>query len=200
MDMVAVVVVIISVVLVALLAILVIRLNKEVVFKCASCGKDTRRTIYQLKFLDIDTCPPCEEQRISTEEQQKQPATSGETNLSNDRIISLFLLWILVSGLLTGLFFLIDANDGTIIPHELRKIGGSTIQIGMKSKYAWAPEASIAVSIIGFNLAGARVGRYYFRRHKRDVYRWTAAFLMFSPIIAGIIYYYTLTWNKEQKE
>jgi len=182
-------------------AIIGLKLTKRAEIKCANCDKEIGKNNENCPYFGEKLRPNEIKQETPSEIKQKPLVELTEESLSIHKIVSLFLLWILISGLLSGLFFLIDSNDGTftnIYRYEYfqpfdkmlpRKVG--------TSEYAWAPEASIAVSIIGFNLVGARAGRYYFRRHKRDVYRWTAAFMLFSPIIAGIIYYYTLTWHKE---
>ena len=56
---------------------------------------------------------------------------------------------------------------------------------------------AIFIIIIGFNLATTDVLRHYVRQHDRNVIPWTTASLVFTPILAGIVY--LLTWPKDKK-
>lgn len=87
-----------------------------------------------------------------------------------------FLLWILLSASLGGIFFAID----------------------YLVYFDWAQEATILVSIIGFNIATADILRYYVERHGRNTVSWTTAIVLFSPFFAGILY--LLTWPRKHEE
>ena len=101
-----------------------------------------------------------------------------------------FILWILICGMLSGVFFAIDYLDGT----SVGEIDGWRLY--SYSPYTWAPEASISIAILAFNLAAADVGYHIIKRHGRNTVRWTTAIIVFSPFLAAIAYF--LTWPKNQ--
>ena len=105
---------------------------------------------------------------------------------ANKRLISNLLIWILVCGLLSLLFFWLEDITAPWTYHR-----------GLSPKPSWAVEPSIFVTILGFNLATTDVLRHYVRQHGRNVVSWTTASLVFTPILAGVVY--LLTWPKDRQ-
>ncbi len=88
--------------------------------------------------------------------------------------------WIVVFVLIVAFLFLIDQIDGT-------EAGYSDI--------TWAPGAT---AVLFFNMVSAAFIRPYVKRHGRNVVRWITAFVVFTPVLAGIAY--LLTWPKNQRQ
>ena len=105
-----------------------------------------------------------------------------------DRSLLNLILWILIWGLFSGLFFTIDYFDGTIGG------GSGRLHDGLYSPYTWAPIVTIVIGIIGFYIAGADIIYYDAKRRARNVVAWTTASIVFSPCLAAIAY--LLTWPK----
>ena len=87
---------------------------------------------------------------------------------ANKRLMVDLLLWIIICGILSLIFAGIEAG--------------------------WL---AVFVLILGFNLATTDVLRHYVRQHGRNVVSWTTASIVFTPILAGIVY--LLTWPKGKK-
>ena len=109
------------------------------------------------------------------------------------RILLNFLLWLAVSLFLCGLFFIIDYNDGA--KHVWYTPPSYTFR--HEEALAWAPMASVIVAIIGFYWASIDAAYRHMKRSGRNVVRWMSAFILFTPVLAGIAY--LLTWPKGQK-
>ena len=111
---------------------------------------------------------------------------------ANKRLISNLLIWILVCGILSVcLFFIEDVTDtGSKLVRHVRD--GSRGWTG-----GWAAGLSIFITILGFNLATTDVLRHYVRQHGRNVVSWATASLVFTPILAGVVY--LLTWPKDRQ-
>jgi len=105
---------------------------------------------------------------------------------ANKRLISNLLIWILVCGVLSACFFIIEDVTDTNLP----RLRGQA-QVG------WAAGLSTFVFILGFNLATTDVLRHYVRHHGRNVVSWATASIVFTPILAGVVY--LLTWPKDKK-
>jgi len=103
---------------------------------------------------------------------------------ANYRLLSNLLLWMLVCGILSVCFFILEDVTDTGYS-RWRDSGG------------WAAQLSIFVTILGFNLATTHVLRHYVRHHERNVVSWTTASIVFTPILAGIVY--LLTWPRGKK-
>ena len=87
---------------------------------------------------------------------------------ANKRLILNLLLWIIICGILSSIFFGVEAAG-----------------------------LAVFVIILGFNLATTDVLRHYVRQHGRNVVPWTTASIVFTPILAGVVY--LLTWPKDRK-
>ena len=111
---------------------------------------------------------------------------------ANKRLISNLLIWILVCGILSAGFFIIqDVTDtGSRLVRYVRD-GGRDWTGG------WAAGLSIFTTILGFNLATTEVLIHYVRQHERNVVSWTTASLVFTPILSSVVY--LLTWPKARK-
>ena len=111
---------------------------------------------------------------------------------ANKRLISNLLIWVLVCGLLSaGFFILEDVTDtGSRLVRNFRDAGRDWTG-------GWAAQFSIFMTILGFNLATTDVLRHYVRQHGRNVVSWTTASIIVTPILAGIVY--LLTWPKDKK-
>ena len=111
---------------------------------------------------------------------------------ANKRLISNLLIWVLVCGLLSAGFFILEDVTGTGRHYVRHSLYGSP---GWTS--GWAAGLSVFVTILGFNLATTDVLRHYVRQHKRNVVSWTTSSLVFTPILTTIVY--LLTWPKNKK-
>ena len=98
---------------------------------------------------------------------KKEKLPESRQKRANYRLISNLLIWILACGFLSLL--LVEAAVGL----------------------------AIFVTILGFNLATTDVLRHYVRQHGRNVISWTTASIVFTPILAGVVY--LLTWPRGQK-
>lgn len=120
----------------------------------------------------------------------KQPESRQKR--ANYRLISNLLIWMLICGVLSAGFFIIqDVTDtGSKLVRYVRD--GNMGWTG-----GWAAGLSIFITILGFNLATTDVLRHYVRQHGRNVVSWTTASIVFTPILAGVVY--LLTWPKDKK-
>ena len=126
--------------------------------------------------------------RLNNQSSTKQKSPESRNRRAITRTIQNLVLWIVISGVLSAIFFTIEKITGTGSDYSWRR-GVST--------GGWAAGLSIFVTIIGFNLATADILRHYIRQHGRNVISWTTAIIVFTPILAGIVY--LLTWPKNQK-
>ena len=121
----------------------------------------------------------------------KQPESRQKR--ANKRLISNLLIWILVCGVLSAGFFILENVTGT--GSELTRVRGGGGEY--KTTGGWAVGLSIFTTILGFNLATTEVLIHYVRQHERNLVSWATASLVFTPILAGVVY--LLTWPKDRK-
>jgi len=138
--------------------------------KCPHCQKEIREA-------DSLYCPYCGKKLKPTEKKKLNP-----TNL-----ILLGIIWALGSGLLSGIFFAIDSIDATYGYY-------GSWSPSKTNPIVWAPTASIVTVIIILNVLSAYFIYHHAKLHGRKMVAWATAFLVFSPILAGIAY--GLTWPK----
>jgi hypothetical protein len=102
-----------------------------------------------------------------------------------------FVGWAVASGILTGVFFLIDEFVGNKTHLSIFDPFYNT------HEFTWAPLTSITVAVVlAINLVSANVLKPYLERQGRNVVAWTTAIVVFTPILAGIVY--LLTWPKDK--
>ncbi len=114
------------------------------------------------------------------------------------------ILWIVLTSILCGIFFVIDYFDPSNIG-EWRDplfsfLWGGERTYHVITPFAWAPEASIVVAgIVVFYLYifTTRVIYRHAKRNGRNVVRWTTASIMFSPFVTALIY--LLTWPEKKR-
>lgn len=128
--------------------------------------------------------------KVTSSKRDKLPESRQKR--ANLRLLSNLLLWMLVCGILSACFFIIEDVTDTG-----PQFGFSLCEEGAEWRGGWAIQLSIFVTILGFNLATTDVLRHYVRHHRRNVVSWTTASIVFTPILAGIVY--LLTWPKGKK-
>jgi len=120
------------------------------------------------------------------------------------QILRNITLWILICGALFAILWSIDYMD--YLNTERSDVYERTTQYGLppytytstvtvyptyQPSY-WVVVSSIVVFVVGFNIAGADIVYHHARRHKRKALAWATAFILFSPLLTGIVYF--LTW------
>lgn len=109
------------------------------------------------------------------------------------------LLSILVAVLLCIIFFSIDLLDGITHTYTYRTWGG--LEKTVVETIAWADDATAVTVILAafyiFYIVIPNIVYNNAKRHGRNAVRWTTAFVVFTPVLAGIAY--LLTWPKGQK-
>lgn len=112
------------------------------------------------------------------------------------------ILWIVLPCLLCGIFFAVDYVDGTSGYHRYY-IGWlwPSWHHEVTTPFAWAPIASVCVASIaafwGLYVVLPYIVYHNAMRNGRNAVRWTTAFIIFTPLLAGIVY--LLTWpNRKQ--
>ena len=93
---------------------------------------------------------------------------------ANLRLLSNLLLWMLVCGILSACFFILEDVTDTGRQYIRYSLHGDP---GWKG--GWAAQFSIFVTILGFNLATTDVLRHYVRQHERNVVSWITASIVF---------------------
>ena len=102
------------------------------------------------------------------------------------RTIQNVVLWVVVSSIIIPVAFYVEEETSYLFRNYIRMY-----------PFAFLPKLAIAICILLFNLATTDVLRHYVRQHERNVISWTTASLLFTPILAGIVY--LLTWPKDKK-
>ena len=125
-------------------------------------------------------------------ESKKGKLSESRQKRANKRLISNLLIWILVCGVLSVGFFILEDVTDTGRYYVRHSRYGSPGWTG-----GWATGLSIFTTILGFNLATTEVLIHYVRQHERNLVSWATASLVFTPILAGIVY--LLTWPKDKK-
>jgi hypothetical protein len=110
----------------------------------------------------------------------KKPIPEPITN----KIAKAILCWMLICGVLSGLFYLSDVSYAT----------SGAVTHGA----VWFPAASIWAVIIGFNIAWAYVVYHDAKHRGRKEVAWATAFVIFGAFLAGI--FYLLTWPSSTKK
>jgi hypothetical protein len=109
-------------------------------------------------------------------------------------------LYTLVVGSLCVIFFIADTFDGTT---AIYYVGGWGWSPGkpITTPLAWAPQVSTLIASLGgiyiFYILAPYAVYHNAKRHGRNAVRWTTAFVVFTPVLAGIAY--LLTWPKSQQ-
>jgi hypothetical protein len=107
------------------------------------------------------------------------------------------LLSILVAVLLCIIFFTIDLLDG--ITHTYTY--GWLEKTVVVETIAWADDATAVTVILAvfyiFYIVIPHIVYDNAKRHGRNAVRWTTAFVVFTPVLAGIAY--LLTWPKSKQ-
>lgn len=114
------------------------------------------------------------------------------------------ILWIVLTLILCGIFFVIDyfdpSNVGEWTDHPLFSLfSGAEKTYHVITPFNWAPETSIVIaSIVVFYLYifTTRIIYRHAKPNRRNVVRWTTASIVFSPLLAGLIY--LLTWPQKE--
>ncbi len=125
---------------------------------------------------------------------KKQPAKMKLQSMSELVAVDL-LAWILICGLITGVFFLID-NQGA--PGQL-VWNPETWRFEREPNITWAPGASLWVGLIGLSVATAHIIYHHAKRHGRNAVAWATAFIVFSPFLSFIVYLITWPTLKTEK-
>ena len=126
-------------------------------------------------------------------EDKRHPAKMKLQSMSE--LVALDLLaWVLICGVITGVFFLIDnqSTSGQLIWNP--EIG----RFVKESSISWAPAASIWVGLIGLTIAAAHIIYHHAKRHGRNAVAWATAFIVFSPFLSLIVY--LITWPAPKTE
>jgi len=106
------------------------------------------------------------------------------------------VLVVLVAVILCIIFFTVDYVDGTVSQYIERTTGQYVIDL-----MTWAPFACTLVACLAgfyiFYILAPYAVYHHSKRHGRNTVRWTTAFVVFTPVLAGVAY--LLTWPKEKK-
>jgi len=121
------------------------------------------------------------------------------------------LLSVLIVLLLCIIFFGIDAIDGTTYTYWYHSYDPTIHYPGYPPDWIpswespvvahtpiyWAPIASIIAAGLALYIVATQTVYSNAKRHGRNAIRWATAFVLFTPILAGITY--LLTWPKDSK-
>ena len=112
-------------------------------------------------------------------------------------------LWVLIFLVLCTIFFTVDYLDTS---HVGEWRGHRVAFLDWEKTYhvithfTWAPWATIgtasSIAVFIFYYNATYVVYHHAKRNGRNVVRWVAAFLVFSPLLAGIAY--LLTWPERK--
>jgi len=92
------------------------------------------------------------------------------TGILTRKAWEIFAIWLVLSGIFAAVFF------------------------GIDNSITWAPATSILASIVLLDILFAYVIYYHAKCYGRNAVAWATAFVVFSPLWAGIAY--LLTWPK----
>ena len=121
------------------------------------------------------------------------------------------ILWIVLLMIICGVFFGVDYIDASSVREwrespSHKKLEEFTVEdffapregtFHVITPFTWAPWASIGIVIFGVYVMGIYSIHSHATHNGRNVVRWITASMVFSPLLAGLVY--LLTWPEKRR-
>ncbi len=141
--------------------------------QCNKCGKEIALND------DMVYCPYCGNKLESTSSKNKTNLLTKKIKI-NDSLKEL-IVWLLLCGILVAFFAVFGQLFSELIEIEIPEL------------FTWIALVTIAFVAAYFTLAYAIYN--HAKKNNRRAVAWATAFIVFTPILAGL--FYLLSWPKE---